>query len=102
MSTISINESQFDQEVMQYTGKVLVDFYADWCGPCRMLSPILEEIAAEEAGVKVVKINVDSNQAIAERYGVMSIPTVYIFENGTEKNKFVGARGKQEIVSMLK
>ena len=101
MSTVSINESQFEQEVLNYQGKVLVDFYADWCGPCRMLSPVLEDVATQES-VKVVKVNVDNNQGLAEKYGVMSIPTVYYFVNGKETNKFVGARGKQEILQMIK
>lgn len=101
MSTLSINESQFEAEVIKYPGKVLVDFYADWCGPCRMLSPILEDVAAQE-NVKVVKINVDNNQELAEKYGVMSIPTVYYFVGGKEASKFVGARGKQEILQMIR
>ena len=101
MSTVSINESQFDQEVLQYQGKVLVDFYADWCGPCRMLSPVLEEVAQQE-NVKVVKVNVDSNQRLAEKYGVMSIPTVYYFVDGKQAGKFIGARGKNEVLEMIK
>lgn len=101
MSVLKINESQFESEVLNSKGKVLVDFYADWCGPCKMLAPVLEGIAAEKPEVKIIKINVDECQNIAAKYGVMSIPTVFIFEDGNEKDHFVGLRSKQDILSFL-
>ena len=103
MSVLSFEEKNFQEEVLKAEGKVLVDFYADWCGPCRMMSPIVEEIAKELGEtVKVGKVNVDNNQELAIQYDVMSIPTIIIFENGKILNTFVGVRDKNELLEVLK
>ncbi len=103
MSVLSFEEKNFQEEVLKAEGKVLVDFYADWCGPCRMMSPIVEEIAKELGEtVKVGKVNVDNNQELAIQYDVMSIPTIIIFENGKILNTFVGVRNKNELLEALK
>lgn len=82
-------------------GKVLVDFYADWCGPCRMLGPVLEEVSSEGT-IKIVKVNVDSDEDIAKKYGVMSIPTLILFENGDEIKRNVGFIPKEEVIQFIK
>ena len=94
-----LNNSNFAAEVQ--VGTALVDFYADWCGPCKMLTPVIDEIAAEHPDVKVVKLNVDHAPEIASRYGVMSIPTLIVFKGGQPANQSVGYTGKQGIVEML-
>ena len=81
--------------------KVLVDFYASWCGPCRMVSPIIDEIAAERSDIKVVKVNVDEQSELAAEFGVMSIPTLVVIENGKIVNQMMGARPKEAILAML-
>ena len=101
MSVIKVNEKNFEAEVMHASGKVIVDFYADWCGPCKLLAPILEEIASEYSDVKIVKVDVDNNPSIASKYGVMSIPTVYLFKDGIETTHFVGLRSKTEIINLI-
>ncbi len=103
MSVLKFDEGNFEKEVLKEKGKVLVDFYADWCGPCRMMSPIIDEIA-EEMGesVKVGKINVDNNQELAIKYDVMSIPTIMVFENGNPIKTFIGVTDKTEILEVLK
>lgn len=90
------NHQQFTDEVLNYDGVVLIDFYADWCGPCRMLAPMVEELAEDFAGknVKIVKINVDHNQETPAAYNVMSIPTVYIFNKGKTEWPIVGVSPK--------
>lgn len=100
MSVLTLNSSNFDQEVLDSDKPVLVDFYADWCGPCKMMSPIIDEIA-EEIGdkIKVGKVNVDNNQDLAMKYSVMSIPTIVIMEKGNVKKTFVGVRDKEEIMN---
>ena len=97
-----INKDNFEEKVLKSPLPVLVDFYADWCGPCKMMSPIIDEIA-EEVGdkIKVGKINVDENQELAMEYEVMSITTIIILQNGEVKNSFVGVREKKEIISCL-
>ncbi|MEA4854763.1 MAG: thioredoxin [Christensenella sp.] len=101
MSIKHITEAQFDSEVMQSKGMVLVDFYADWCGPCKMLAPILEEVDSALENLKIVKINVDDAPNLAREYGVMSIPTVYLFDGGAKMGRFVGVKSKDEIIDFV-
>lgn len=102
MSVLKITKENYETEVLKSDKLVLIDFYADWCGPCKMMSPIIDKIA-EEVGdkIKVGKINVDENQELAMEYEVMSIPTIIILQNGEVKNSFVGVRKKEEIISCL-
>ncbi len=103
MSVLKINEGNFEEEVLKSEKMVLIDFYADWCGPCRMMSPIIDEIAEElKESVKVGKINVDENQELAIKYDVMSIPTIIIFKNGMPVKTFLGVTDKNEILENLK
>jgi len=101
MKAIDINKNNFQQEVMNSDKKVLLDFWAPWCGPCRMVVPIVEEIAAERPDIKVGKINVDEQLELASQFGIMSIPTLMVLENGKVINKSMGARPKNAILAML-
>jgi len=101
MAVVNITNANFKEEVLESDKKVLVDFWAPWCGPCRMVSPIVEEIAAENSGIKVAKVNIDEQPQLASQYGVMSIPTLMVFENGDIADKAVGARNKSFILQML-
>ena len=101
MSVININKNNFQDEVMHSDTPVLLDFWASWCGPCRMVSPIVDEIAAERSDIKVGKINVDEQPELAAQFGVMSIPTLVVMKNGSIANQAVGARSKMQILAML-
>lgn len=102
MSVLEITSEQFEAEILKSEKPVLVDFYADWCGPCKMLAPIVDEVAEEKEDVKVCRINIDENQDLAVEYGIMSIPTLVVIENGEEVGRTVGVVGKEEILEMLK
>ena len=102
MAVVKLTTDNFEQEVMQADQPVLVDFYADWCGPCKMMGPVVEEISNEEAGVKVCKINIDEQIELAQRYGVMSIPTIISFKNGEVSGKQVGAVPKSRLLELVK
>ena len=101
MSAININKNNFQNEVLNSDKKVLLDFWAPWCGPCRMVVPIVEEIADERPDIKVGKINVDENPELASQFGIMSIPTLVVIENGNVVNQAMGARPKDAILAML-
>ena len=101
MSAINVNKNNFDQEILNSDKPVLLDFWASWCGPCRMVSPIVDEIAAERSDIKVGKINVDEQPELAAQFGVMSIPTLVVMKNGKVVNQATGARPKAQILAML-
>jgi len=101
MSAININKNNFQNEVLDSEKKVLLDFWAPWCGPCRMVVPIVEEIANERPDIKVGKINVDEEVELASQFGIMSIPTLMVIENGKIVNLAKGARPKEAILGML-
>ena len=102
MAVIHITNANFTSEVLESDKKVLVDFWAPWCGPCRMVSPIVDEIGEENSAIKVAKINIDEQPQLASQYGVMSIPTLMVFQDGDVVNKAVGARNKSFILDMIK
>ena len=101
MAAFNINNNNFLSEVISSEKKVLLDFWAPWCGPCRMVVPMVEEIAKERPDIKVAKINVDENPELATRFGIMSIPTLVVMENGKIVNQATGARPKNAILAML-
>ena len=101
MSAMNINKNNFHEEVINSDKPVLIDFWAPWCGPCRMVVPIIDEIAAEHPEYKVVKVNVDEEVELASRFGVASIPTLVVMQNGMEVERSVGARPKNQILDML-
>lgn len=101
MAVITITKENFAQEVLQSEKPVLLDFWASWCGPCRMLSPIVDEVAEERTDVKVGKVNVDEQPELAGQFGVMSIPTLLVFEQGQLVRQAVGARPKASVLDLL-
>ena len=101
MSVIAVTKDSFAQEVLGSDKKVLVDFWASWCGPCRMLSPVVDQVAEERPDVKVCKVNIDEEHDLTEEYGVMSIPTLMVFEGGKAINTSVGVVPKAKILEML-
>ena len=96
-----LNVENFQNEVLNSDGTVLVDFYADWCGPCKMVAPIVEEIANERNNITVGKVNVDDSTPLAMQFNVVSIPTLIVFKNGVEQTRIVGYRPKSDILSLL-
>lgn len=102
MSVIAVTNDSFDKEVLQSEKTVLVDFWAPWCAPCRMLSPVVDEIAQENGDIKVCKVNVDEEQELAERFTVRSIPTLLVFKNGEAVKTAVGVQPKAAILEMLR
>ena len=101
LAVITITKENFDAEVLRSAQPVLLDFWASWCGPCRMLSPIVDEVAEERTDVKVGKVNVDEQPELAAEFGVMSIPTLLLFENGKLTRQAVGARPKSGVLELL-
>ena len=101
MSVITITKANFNDEVINSDKPVLLDFWASWCGPCRMVSPIIDEIAEERTDIKVGKINVDDEPELASRFGIMSIPTLVVMKDGQIANQAVGARPKAQIEALL-
>lgn len=97
-----VSVEDFEDEVLKSDVKVLVDFYADWCGPCKMMAPVLEEIAENNNGFKIVKLNVDENMSIAEKHNIMSIPALFVFDKGEVVNKSIGLISKNEVLDLLK
>jgi thioredoxin 1 len=101
MSVLNVTKDNFEQEVLACDKTVLVDFYADWCGPCRMVSPIVDEIAEEHPEYKIVKVNVDAEGELAQQFGIMSIPTLLVIKNGKVAEQSTGAKPKAQILAML-
>lgn len=101
MAVIKLTNANFETEAIQSTKPVLVDFYADWCGPCKMVSPLVDELSEESDAFKVGKVNVDESPELAARYGVMSIPTLIVLKDGKVANQAIGARGKDAISRMI-
>ena len=102
MSVINLTIENFESEVMNSEKPVLIDFWASWCGPCKMMAPVIDEIEKEKGeSAKICKVNIDEQSELAEKYGVMSIPTFIVIENGEEKNRKVGAMPKSELIKIL-
>jgi thioredoxin 1 len=98
---LQLTKDNFEQEVLRGDKPVLVDFWAEWCRPCRMFSPVVEEVASQTSGVKVGKVNVDEEGALAEKYGIMSIPTVILFKDGKEAKRSSGAMPKEQLLAFI-
>lgn len=102
MATITVNKDNFEKEVMQSNVPVLIDFFASWCGPCKMLSPTIEQISDEAKSFKVCKVNIDEETELADAFGIMSVPTIAVVKNGVMTAKTVGLKPKDAILAMLK
>lgn len=102
MSVTTLTEKNFEQEVLKSDKPVLIDFWASWCGPCRMLSPLVDELAEEHSEFKFCKVNVDEEENLAKNFGIMSIPTLIVFKNGEQKAKNIGAIQKDAILELIK
>lgn len=101
MSEINVTKDNFETEVLKASGPVLVDFWAAWCGPCKMLAPVIKEIADEHPEIKVCKVNIDEEEELAEKYQIFSIPTVAVFKDGNVANKSVGYQPKEQILGLI-
>jgi thioredoxin len=101
-SIIAVDEASFDETIKGSDKPVLVDFWAEWCGPCKMIAPVLEELAAQTDSIQIAKLNVDENPEIARRYSVMSIPTLLVFDEGVERKRVIGAKGKGALLNDLR
>lgn len=101
MAALKINNETFETEVLQSEKPVLLDFFATWCGPCKLLAPVLDQIAEEHPEIKVCKVDVDENQELAAAYGVMSIPTLFVVKEGKVTAQAVGARSKKQLLDMI-
>ncbi len=102
MKIFNVTDESYTDEIESYNGTVLIDFFADWCTPCKMLSPIIEDVAWKTGGrVKVCKVNVENEKKLADKFGIMSIPTLIVMENGKIKNSSIGVTGKKAIMDML-
>ena len=100
--TLTLTEQTFDEEIKGATGPVLVDFWAEWCGPCKMIAPVLDEIASDNPGrIRIAKINIDENLDLARRFEVMSIPTLILFQDGEPQLRIIGAKGKGQLLQEL-
>jgi len=101
-NVVAVNESNFDAEVVNNEAPVLVDFWAEWCGPCKMIAPILDEIANEKgSAIKVAKVNVDENQGLSSKFGIRAIPTLLLFKNGSVREQIVGMTSKRDLIAKL-
>lgn len=101
MAVVTVNKDNFKQEVLDHKGKVFVDFYAEWCGPCKLTGPIIDELSGEIKDMKFIKVDVDQNPELAQNYSVFSIPTFMIFKDGQPANQFVGAMGKEGFLAEI-
>ncbi|WP_288528272.1 thioredoxin [uncultured Eubacterium sp.] len=100
--TVNVTAENFDEEVLNYKGKVLVDFWAEWCGPCMMLGPVIEEVSEEVDDVKFCKVNCDEARDVALQFGIMTIPNLIVFENGEQVNQSIGYIEKEDVLELIK